>query len=190
MRVQARASSPGRSRPIGRRSGRAATSGAQRADRHAGRAPRACCRGRAGQLDGLADRAGQVARRGARPQVPGQIEPPRQQRPGAAQPARGRGSAWYLSTELDDAAHDQLIAAALAAASLTPEVPGLPPGVEAVRRRAADGRSWLFLLNHTTEPATAPADGVDLLTGAETAGSVELPSGGVAVVREREADFS
>jgi len=62
--------------------------------------------------------------------------------------------------------------------------------VEAVRRRAADGRSWLFLLNHTTEPATAPADGVDLLTGAETAGSVELPSGGVAVVREREADFS
>jgi beta-galactosidase len=101
----------------------------------------------------------------------------------------GQGSAWYLSTELDDAAHDQLIAAALTAAGLTPEVPGLPAGVEAVRRRAAGGRTWLFLLNHTTGPATVPADGVNLLTGAETAGSVELPSGGVAVVREREADF-
>jgi beta-galactosidase len=61
---------------------------------------------------------------------------------------------------------------------------------ELSRRRAGDGRSWLFLLNHTAEPATVPADGVDLLTGAETAGSVALPSGGVAVVREREADFS
>jgi len=41
--------------------------------------------------------------------------------------------------ELDEAAHDQLIAAALTAAGLTPEVPGLPAGVEAVRRRAAGG---------------------------------------------------
>jgi beta-galactosidase len=105
----------------------------------------------------------------------------------------GRGSAWYLSTELDEAAHDQLIAAALAAAGLTPEAPGLPPGVEAVRRRAAGGRSWLFLLNHTSEPATVPASGVDLLTDVEMAGSVELPPGGVAVIREvvahRDHDF-
>ena len=90
-----------------------------------------------------------------------------------------------MSTELDDAAHDQLIAAALAAAGLAPEIPGLPPGVEAVRRRAADGRSWLFLLNHTTEPATVPASGVDLLTGAEVTRSVKVPPGGVAVIRDR-----
>lgn len=82
------------------------------------------------------------------------------------------------------ASHDQLIAAALAAAGLTPEVPGLTAGVEAVRRRATDGRSWLFLLNHTSEPATVPASGVDVLTGAETTGPVELPPGGVAVLRE------
>ena len=105
-------------------------------------------------------------------------------RPAVTRHEVGPGSAWYLSTELDPAAHDQLIGAALAAASLTPEVPGLPAGVEAVRRRAADGRSWLFLLNHTTEPATVPATGTDLLTGAETTGSVELPPEGVAVVRE------
>jgi beta-galactosidase len=96
----------------------------------------------------------------------------------------GQGSGWYLSTKLDDTAHDQVIGAALAAAGLTPEVPGLPAGVAAVRRRSADGRSWLFLLNHTAEPATGPASGVDLLTGAEATGSVALPPGGVAVVRE------
>lgn len=96
----------------------------------------------------------------------------------------GQGSAWYLSTQLDDAAHDQVIAAALAAARLAPEVPGLPASVEAVRRRSSDGRSWLFVLNHTSEPVTVPASGVDLLTGVEAGGSLELPSGGVAVVRE------
>ena len=97
----------------------------------------------------------------------------------------GRGSAWYLSTELDDAAHDQVIAAALAAAGLAPEVPGLPAGVAAVRRRADGGRSWLFLLNHTTEPAVVPAAGMELLSGTEVVGSVQLPPGGVAVIRER-----
>jgi beta-galactosidase len=96
----------------------------------------------------------------------------------------GQGSAWYLSTQLDDAAHDQLISEALAAAGLTPEVPGVPTGVAAVRRRSGDGRSWLFLLNHTGDPATVPGSGVDLLTGVEATGSVELPPGGVAVVRE------
>lgn len=96
----------------------------------------------------------------------------------------GQGSAWYLSTELDDAAHDQVIAAALAAAGLTPEVPGAPPGVEAVRRRGTGGQPWLFLLNHSTEAGTVPASGVDLLTGAGAAGSVQLPPGGVAVIRE------
>ena len=60
--------------------------------------------------------------------------------PLAGHPARGGpGRCMVPVTELDDAAHDQLIGAALAPAGLTPEVPGLPSGVEAVRRRAADG---------------------------------------------------
>ena len=106
-------------------------------------------------------------------------------RPAVTQHDVGQGSAWYLSTELDDAAHGELRAAALAAAGLTPEVPGLPAGVEAVRRRAADGRSWLFLLNHTTEPVRVPANGTELLSGVQVAGSLELPPRGVAVVREQ-----
>jgi beta-galactosidase len=105
-------------------------------------------------------------------------------RPAVTRHDVGQGSAWYLSTQLDDAAHDQVIGAALAAAGVAPVMPGLSAGVEAVRRCGANGRSWLFLLNHTTEPATVPASGVDLLTGVEVAGSVELPPGGGAVVRE------
>ena len=97
----------------------------------------------------------------------------------------GQGSAWYLSTELDNPAHDQIIAAAVAAAVPAAEVPGLPAGVEAVRRRGTGDRSWLFLLNHTTEPLVAPADGTELLSGSQVAPSVELPPEGVAVVREQ-----
>ena len=105
-------------------------------------------------------------------------------RPAVTRHDVARGSAWYLSTELDDAAHDQVIGAALAAAGLAPEVPGLPAGVEAVRRRGSAGRSWLFLLNHTPEPVVVCADGVELLSGTQVVGSVELSPGGIAVVRE------
>ena len=45
-------------------------------------------------------------------------------RPAVTRHEVGPGSAWYLSTQLDDAAHDELIGAALAAAGLAPEVPG------------------------------------------------------------------
>jgi beta-galactosidase len=105
-------------------------------------------------------------------------------RPAVTRNDVGQGSAWYLSTQLDEAAHDQLIGGALAAAGLTPEVPGLPAGVEAVRRQRGSGQSWLFLLNHTTEPVVVPAHGTELLSGTHAVGSVELPPGAVAVLRE------
>ncbi len=105
-------------------------------------------------------------------------------RPAVTRHEVGQGSAWYLSTELDDAAHDQAIGVALAAAGLGPEAPGVPPGVEAVRRRGWAGQSWLFLLNHSTEPVAVPADGTELLSGVQLEGVVQLPPGGVAIVRE------
>jgi beta-galactosidase len=71
-------------------------------------------------------------------------------------------------------------------AGAAPAVAGLPPRLEAVRRRGDDGR-WLFLLNHADRPLRAAADGVDLLTGTEHDGEVEVPGGGVVVLREREA---
>ncbi len=57
------------------------------------------------------------------------------------------------------------------------------PGVETVRRYGAQA-SYLFVLNHTDQPAKVDAAGTDLLTGTTCAGTVEVPAGGVAVIRE------
>jgi hypothetical protein len=63
-----------------------------------------------------------------------------------------------------------------------PETLPVDAGVEAVRRRHADGRTYLFLMNHADAPADVEATGIDLLTGAAWTG--RLDSGGVAVLRE------
>ncbi|MBK6886753.1 MAG: beta-galactosidase [Tetrasphaera sp.] len=96
----------------------------------------------------------------------------------------GEGGAWYLGTMPDEATFDGLLNALVAAAGIAAALPGLPSGVEAIRRRAADGRSWVALVNHTDAPATMAVSGVDLLSGHATDGSLTLPRGGVAVVRE------
>ncbi|MEJ3743825.1 beta-galactosidase [Actinomycetes bacterium KLBMP 9797] len=92
-----------------------------------------------------------------------------------------RGNAWYLSTRLADDALRARLEVIAGEAGVTATHP-VPAGVEAVRRQHADGRSYLFLLNHGDAPAAVDATGTDLLTGAAWAG--RLDAGGVAVVRE------
>ncbi|MGW7202695.1 beta-galactosidase [Streptomyces sp. NPDC054837] len=92
----------------------------------------------------------------------------------------GTGQGWYLSTQLDDAGYSALVARLLDEAGAGPEMPGLPPQVEAVTRRAPDGRRWRFLINHSAEPASWPEPAHDLLTDALVH---ELPPGGCAVLR-------
>jgi beta-galactosidase len=95
----------------------------------------------------------------------------------------GAGTAWYVSTELDDGTYARLLVEAARAAGVAPPVPGLPPGVEVVRRRAGE-TGWLFLLNHTAEPVEVPAPGtVELVSGRGVHGIVAVPPGGMAVVR-------
>jgi beta-galactosidase len=53
--------------------------------------------------------------------------------------------------------------------------------VEAVTRRAPDGRAWRFLINHRAEAFRLPEPGHDLLTGGPLA---QLPAGGCAVLAE------
>jgi beta-galactosidase len=75
----------------------------------------------------------------------------------------GAGTAWYVSTELDDATAARLF--------------GLSPlPVETVRRRSGD-TTWTFLFNHGDAEVAVP-DGGELL-----AGELPLPAGGYAVVR-------
>ena len=56
-------------------------------------------------------------------------------------------------------------------------------GVEVVRRHGS-GATYLFVLNHTGETARIPATGTDLVSGQACAGTVAVPAGSVAVVRE------
>ena len=95
-----------------------------------------------------------------------------------------KGTAWYVSTLPEPEALRGLLGRAAAGAGVRPVLEGLPAGVEAVRRG-----ELLFLLNHGRSPAGVELPGrhVDLLTGAESEGVVELERYGVAVLRDASA---
>ncbi|WP_377268627.1 beta-galactosidase [Peterkaempfera sp. SMS 1(5)a] len=96
----------------------------------------------------------------------------------------GAGTGWYLSTRLDDSGYTALLARVLDDAGAAPEQAGLPGGVEAVRRHAEDGRSWLFLINHGEQQARLAVGGHDLLTDTPVGpDGLCLPAGGAAVLR-------
>ncbi|MFC8370671.1 beta-galactosidase [Streptomyces sp. NPDC057239] len=97
----------------------------------------------------------------------------------------GEGAAWYVATRPDAAGTAGVVDALLAEAGVTAEVPGLPAGVEAVRRHADDGSRFLFLVNHTPDPVDVPARGRELLHDHDVDGRFILPPGEVAVVHER-----
>ncbi len=94
-----------------------------------------------------------------------------------------RGTAWYVATRLDRAAVASVIDRLLAEAGVEPVVP-TRPGVEVTRRVAGDGRSWVFVINHTDEPASCELTGHDLVADQPVPGLLQLDPGGVAVVRE------
>ncbi|NIK58634.1 beta-galactosidase [Kribbella shirazensis] len=81
----------------------------------------------------------------------------------------GAGTAWYVSTELDDNTAARLLG--LSRSSL-----------ETVRRRTGE-TTWTFLINHGEQEVIAPVEGVELVTGARVDGELAVPAGGYAVVR-------
>jgi beta-galactosidase len=93
----------------------------------------------------------------------------------------GSGAAWYLATFPDADGIEALVDKLLAESGVSPAA-AADPGVELTRRLSADGRSFLFAINHTRADAAVEAAGTDLLTGEPFAGTV--PAGGVAVVAE------
>jgi len=104
--------------------------------------------------------------------------------PAVTRHAFGAGAAWYVSTVLDDVALAALLGDLLAQAGVQPELPGAGPQLEAVRRHAADGRSWLFVTNHGDTGCELAVRGVDLLTGTRADGVLRLAPGADAVLRE------
>lgn len=101
--------------------------------------------------------------------------------PSLTRHAVGAGAAWYLATFPDRDGIEAIVDRLLDESGVTP-VAAADRGVELVRRRADDGGSFLFAINHSRLAAAVEASGIDLLTGAPFAGSVE--GGGVAVIAE------
>jgi beta-galactosidase len=95
----------------------------------------------------------------------------------------GKGLGYYLGTELELSGLDWLLALVCAEAEIRAVVQNLPPGVEALRR-SKEGKTWLFLLNHTGGNVQIPLEitGRDLLTGEAVNGAVALEANGVAVI--------
>ena len=103
--------------------------------------------------------------------------------PAVTRHAYGSGAAWYLATRLDQEGTDALVARLVSEAGIEP-VAATTPGVEVVRRRNRDGRSWVFAINHTEAPAAVGVTGHDLVSQRPVAAGFSLAAGGVAVVRE------
>ncbi|WIX77817.1 beta-galactosidase [Amycolatopsis carbonis] len=105
-------------------------------------------------------------------------------RPGVTRNTFGDGVAWYLATRPDAATLRALLDRITAEAGVSPVLPGLPEGVQAVVRHGAEGQ-YLFLLNHGAEAVTVtlPSPAPDLLTdpGRPTE-AVLLAPRGVAVL--------
>jgi beta-galactosidase len=99
--------------------------------------------------------------------------------------AAGRGSAWYLPTLPDPAGLTAVIRAFTAGAGVSPACPGIPPGVEVMRRRGA-AASYLIACNLRPDEAVIPwpSPGRELLSGKLVGSRLVLPGAGVAVVRE------
>jgi beta-galactosidase len=104
-------------------------------------------------------------------------------RPAVTRRSIGAGAAWYLGTLPDDATLGALLGDVAAAAGVEP-VAQVPPGVEVVRRRAGDGRSWLFVLNPTDAPCEVATSGHDLVADATVGPTLLVAPGRAAVVRE------
>ena len=96
----------------------------------------------------------------------------------------GAGSGYFVGTVVEqDRFYDLLVADILDNAGVAaPVVP--PDGVE-VSVREGNGKRLLFLINHAAEDRSVavPAGKMELLTDAETTGSLVLERYGVAVIQ-------
>jgi len=98
--------------------------------------------------------------------------------------AFGKGDAWYVATNGDDAFISDLVKTIVDQRGIKPLVEPVA-GVEVTERVKGEHR-YLFVLNHNAEEATVDLGdvaGVDLLTDATVRGAVALPAKGVMIVK-------
>lgn len=95
----------------------------------------------------------------------------------------GAGRAWYLGTRLDSSSLRTVLAGALQTVGVSHQSESGRTGVEMVRRRD-ETRSFLFVINHTDEPADVVAKGHELIGKRDVAGTLRVGPGRVAVIEE------
>jgi beta-galactosidase len=106
--------------------------------------------------------------------------------PAVTRAARGRGSAWYVATLLDDNGVATVVRKALDEHGLIGPLADVPD-VEVTERVAPDGTRHLFVLNHgEARTVECPVDGTNLLDGQalRTGDAVDLPPAAVLVIRQ------
>ncbi|MET8174720.1 beta-galactosidase [Streptomyces clavifer] len=103
--------------------------------------------------------------------------------PAVTRHSYGGGVGWYAAAALPAQSLRDLLDAVCREAGAEPAA-AVPPGIEAVRRRA-DDRSYLFLVNHTDREVRIPVAGHTPLDGSALPEYVSLPAGDVVVLRER-----
>jgi beta-galactosidase len=103
--------------------------------------------------------------------------------PAITRHAVGHGAAWYVATRLETTALARFVQRVVEEAGVE-AVLDAPSGVDTVRREG-DGRSFLFVFNHTGQAVTIRASGLEVRENVPVDGSMTLPAGGCAVIRER-----
>ena len=102
-------------------------------------------------------------------------------RPAITRNDHGAGSAWYLSTVVDDASLRSLVQKVLDDAGVHGD-PATAPGLEVVRRRD-DEHEWVFLLNHSDRTVQHHEAGHELVTDQAVAGVTAIEPGGTQIIR-------
>ncbi|WP_255252566.1 Beta-galactosidase C-terminal domain, partial [Curtobacterium sp. 'Ferrero'] len=101
--------------------------------------------------------------------------------PAVTRNEHGDGTAWYVSTVLDDAARGALLRRVLAEAGTAPD-PVAQPGLEVVRRRD-EQHEWVFLLNHTDRAVEHTVTGHELVADRAVDGVTVIAPGGTQIIR-------
>ena len=109
--------------------------------------------------------------------------------PAAGDPAitrhsHGTGVGWYVGTRLDTDGLATLMSAVYRDAGSIPS--NRPEGVELVTRRGSE-HDYVVAINHSDDTAQVPISGVELLSGADIDGTLDLAGGDVAVIRTASA---
>ena len=104
--------------------------------------------------------------------------------PAVTRNAHGRGSAWYLATQLDPAALADRLGAIARDAGVRPPAEVDAAGAFEIVRRRGERASYVFVVNHGDTDLVADVRGTELITGTAVEDRLRVPSGAVRVVRE------